>query len=154
MSQRAAVITLIGVVIASVASVAFAAWRVTGSGSGSVRAAEVAALNAEAAPLSPLFPGSTAGITVTVTNKNPFAVEVQSLTAGKGVSVDRAHADGCDGDFVVVLTKSGLRERVEPGDTHSFTVADSVSMSNDAPAACQGAAFEISLALAGISLPD
>src|SRR5918995_4514355 len=102
MSQRAAVITLIGVVVASVASVAFAAWTVTGSGSGSVKAASVTALNASAAPTSPLFPGSTAGITVTVTNKNPFAVEVQSFTAGKGVTVDDGHAGDCDGSNVVV----------------------------------------------------
>jgi hypothetical protein len=154
MSQRAAVITLIGVVVASVASVAFAAWTVTGSGSGSVKAASVTALNASAAPTSPLFPGSTTGITVTVTNKNPFAVEVQSFTAGKGVTVDDDHADDCDGSNVVVLNKSGLTQRVDPGDTTAFTVEASVSMSNDAPAGCQGASFEISLALAGISLPD
>jgi hypothetical protein len=154
MSHRAAVVTLIGVVVVSVASVAFAAWTVTGSGSGSVKAATVTALNASAEPTSPLFPGSTADITVTVTNKNPFPVEVQSFTAGKGVTVDRAHADGCDGSNVVVLNKSGLRHRIDAGDTRAFTVEASVSMSNDAPAACQGASFEISLALAGISLPD
>jgi hypothetical protein len=154
MSQRSAVITLIGVVVVSIATVAFAAWQVTGTGSGSVRAAEVTALTASASPTSPLFPGSTADITIQVTNKNSFPVEIQSFTAGKGVTVDLEHAKECAGANVAVLGRSGLSHRVGAGDTVEFTVADSVSMTDTAPAACQGASFEISLSLAGITLPD
>jgi hypothetical protein len=154
MSQRAAIVTLVGVVVAAVASVAWAAWTVTGTGTGTVRTAEVLALTAEAEPSTALFPGGTADITVTVDNPNDFAVEVQSFMAANRVIVDPAHAEGCSPLNVVVVPRTGLAERVAANDTHRFTVESSVEMHENAPEACQGATFGISLALAGVTLPD
>jgi hypothetical protein len=154
MSQRAAVLTLVGVVVAGIASVALAAWSVTGTGTGTVRTAEVFALTADAEPTTALFPGATASITITVDNENDFAVEVQSFTAAEKVTVDPAHAQGCSPLNVKVVPQKGLEERVEANDTHKFTVEGSVEMLETAPEACQGASFGISLALAGVTLPD
>jgi hypothetical protein len=154
MSQRAAIVTLVGVVVTGIASVAWAAWTVTGTGSGTLRTAEVFALTAEAEPSTALFPGGVASIVVTVDNPNDFAVEVQSFTAAKKVTVDPAHAEGCSPLNVVVVPQKGLTERIEANDTHKFTVEGSVEMKENAPEACQGATFGISLALAGVTLPD
>jgi hypothetical protein len=154
MSQRTAVVMLVGVVIAAVASVAWAAWSVTGTGTGTVQAAKVTALTAKAEPTEPLLPGATANITITVDNENDFAVEVQSFSAADKVTVDGAHDEGCSPLNVRVIPKSGLNERVDANDTHKFTVEASVEMLEDAPPACQGASFGISLALAGVTLPD
>jgi hypothetical protein len=154
MSQRTAVVTLVGVIVAAVASVAWAAWSVTGTASVTAKAAEVYALTAEAAPSGPLLPGLTSDITVTVENSNDFAVEVRSFSAAEQVKVDPTHAEGCSPLNVKVIPKSGLDERVEANDTHRFTVEASVQMLDNAPPACQGASFDISLALAGVTLPD
>jgi hypothetical protein len=154
MSQRAAIITLVGVVVAGIASVAWAAWSVTGTARVTATAANVYALTAEAAPTGPLVPGVPSGITVTVDNENEFPVEVQSFSAADSVTVDAAHAKGCSPLNVRVIPRSGLSERVEAKDTQKFTVDASVEMRDNAPEACQGASFDISLALAGVTVPD
>jgi len=92
---------------------------------------------------------------VTVENPNDFAVEVQSFAPGAAVKVDTAHrAKGCAADNVVVVGKQDLRQRVDGGKAQQFTVDAAVVMLDKAPQACQGASFEITLALAGVSLPD
>jgi hypothetical protein len=144
----------VSVVVAGIASVAWAAWSVTGTATGTASAAKVTALTAQAAPSSPLFPGGEADIVITVDNENDFPVEVQSFSAADKVTVDDAHADGCSPLNVKVIPKSGLSERIEANDTHRFTVPASVEMLDGAPEACQGATFALSLALAGVTLPD
>ncbi|WP_179266414.1 hypothetical protein [Asanoa hainanensis] len=155
MSQRTAVITLVAVIVAGIASVAWAAWSVTGTATGTAKAGSVTALQAKAAPQSDLYPGAKATIVVSVTNPNDFAVEVQSFTSGAAVQVDAEHlADGCTASSVVVIDQNALAQRVDAGDTEQFTVPDAVVMKKNAPEACQGASFEITLALAGVTLPD
>ncbi|HTF09290.1 MAG TPA: hypothetical protein VK659_14065 [Asanoa sp.] len=141
--------------MAGIASVAWAAWSVTGNAKATATAASVTALQATATPQSSLYPGAKAAILVSVTNPNEFAIEVQSFTSGAAVQVDAKHlADGCTASSVVVLDKSALKLRVDGGDTEPFTVPDAVMMIDQAPQACQGASFVITLALAGVSLPD
>jgi hypothetical protein len=152
-SQRTAVITLVVVIVAGIASVAWAAWSVTGNAKATATAASVTALQATATPQSNLYPGAKAAIEVSVTNPNEFAIEVQSFTSGAAVQVDGDH-DGCDADNVVVLNKNALKLRVDGDGTEQFTVPEAVMMIEDAPQACQGASFVITLALAGVSLPD
>jgi uncharacterized protein (DUF58 family) len=157
MSQRTAVITLVAVIVAGIASVAWAAWSVTGTGTATVSAAEVTALQATARPTGRLFPGGTADIEVSVTNPNEFAVEVQSFAQDPRVVVDQAHAmAGCAaGNVRLKATKKPIGQRVEAdGGTQTFVVEDAVEMLYNAPEACQGASFEIALALAGVGLPD
>jgi len=155
MSQRTAVIMLVGVIVAGIASVAWAAWKVTGDATGTARAAEVTALRATATPKSSLYPGGRSDIVVRVRNPNEFAVEVQSFASDTDVTVDAAHAAaGCQAGNVTVVPTNNLGHRVEPRGEHTFTVQDAVHMAAAAPQACQGATFQITLALAGVSLPD
>ncbi|MEV0717378.1 hypothetical protein [Asanoa sp. NPDC050611] len=156
MSQRTAVITLVAVIVAGIASVAWAAWSVTGTGTATVSAAEVTALQATARPTGSLFPGGSADIEVSVTNPNEFAIEVQSFASDPRIVVDEAHAGGCAAAHVKLkANKKPISERVEAdGGTQTFVVKDAVEMAYNAPQACQGASFEITLALAGVGLPD
>jgi hypothetical protein len=153
-SQRTAVITLVVVIVAGIASVAWAAWSVTGKAKVTATAATVTALQATATPQSKLYPGAKAKILVSISNPNEFAIEVQSFTSGAAVQVDESHAAGCPGGSVVVIDKNALQLRVDGGKTEQFTVPDAVMMLDEAPQACQGASFVITLALAGVSLPD
>ncbi|GIF53380.1 hypothetical protein DFJ67_2749 [Asanoa ferruginea] len=156
-SQRTAVITLVVVIVAGIASVAWAAWSVTGNATATVTASEVTALQATATPTGHLFPGGSAAIEVSVTNPNDFAVEVQSFSKDPRVTVDAAHAKaGCTAASVRLKpTKTAIAQRVDgDGGTKSFVVEDAVEMLDNAPQSCQGASFEITLALAGVSLPD
>ena len=154
-SQRTAVITLVAVIVAGIASVAWAAWSVTGNATGTATAGSVTALQAKATPQSDLYPGAKATILVSVTNPNDFAVEVQSFTSGAAVQVDAEHlAMGCAASSVVVIDQNALKQRVDAGETEQFTVPNAVAMNKSAPEACQGASFEITLALAGVTLPD
>lgn len=156
MSQRTAIITLVAVIVTGIASVAWAAWSVTGQGTATVSAAEVTALRATARPTGSLFPGGTAAIEISVTNPNEFAVEVQSFSQDPEIVVDDAHAKGCPaGNVRLKATKTPIGKRVEAdGGKQTFVVADAVEMVYNAPEACQGASFEITLALAGVGLPD
>jgi hypothetical protein len=154
-SQRTAVITLVAVIVAGIASVAWAAWSVTGNVEATATAAEVTALRATATPQSSLYPGAKAEILVSVTNPNDFAIEVQSFASGAAIKVDDQHLKaGCGPDSVVVVGKNALKQRVDARQTKEFTVADAVVMVEKAPQACQGASFGITLALAGVSRPD
>ncbi|GIF70727.1 hypothetical protein [Asanoa siamensis] len=155
MSQRTAIITLVAVIVTGVASVAWAAWSVTGSGTATVSAAEVTALQATAKPTGSLFPGGTAHIEVSVTNPNEFAIEVQSFAPAPEIVVDPEHAAaGCSSGNVKLKSAKKLAQRVEADGRQTFVVEDAVEMVYNAPEACQGASFEITLALAGVGLPD
>ncbi|MEV4538778.1 hypothetical protein AB0J82_33895 [Asanoa sp. NPDC049518] len=156
MSQRTAIITLVAVIVTGIASVAWAAWSVTGQGTATVTAAEVTALQATARPTGSLFPGGTADIEISVTNPNEFAVEVQSFAQATDIVVDAAHAAGCPaGNVRLKATKKPIGERIEAdGGRETFVVEDAVEMVYNAPESCMGASFEITLALAGVGLPD
>ena len=71
------------------ASVAFAAWSSTGSGSATAQATtSVNSVIAAGTSAANLFPGATNSVTVTVSNPNPYPVIVTSISAGSSALVN------------------------------------------------------------------
>jgi hypothetical protein len=128
--------------------VAFAAWTSTGEGSGTVNAAQAQPLTVSVQNVTGLYPTGSVDVPFTVSNPNPYDVTLNNVTL-KSVTVDAAHSGcattvvtGADLPLTLVATKNG-------GTTASrnFTV----SMSNAATDACQGATFTLTLKASGLS---
>ena len=65
------------------ASVAFAAWSSTGSGSATAQTTTAAnSVIAAGTSAADLYPGATMSVTVTISNPNPYPVLVNSISAG------------------------------------------------------------------------
>jgi hypothetical protein len=131
--------------------VAFAAWTSTGTGTGTATAADmgVANLSISGASVSGLYPTGDEVSIVTVTNNNPYPVELDELvfvdaeteTAGCNAgAVTAALADGevADGDYIA------------PGGAvdNDFVVY----MAADAADECKGATFTLNYSTSGHSV--
>ena len=129
-------------------SVAFAAWTSTGEGSGTADATTAKPLTVTVSNVNGLYPTGSVDVPFTVSNPNAYDVTLNNVTL-KSVDVDNAHSGcatsvvtGSDLPLNLVATKNG-------GTTASrnFTV----SMSNAATDACQGATFTLTLKASGLS---
>lgn len=146
-SQKIAVVG--GTVATLVAGgVAFAAWTSTGSGTGTATAGSAVALTVAGNDVSGLYPTVSVPATVKVTNPNPYAVTLASLSF-TGATADSAHS-GCNASSVTVGTLSNLSD-VVAANGGSVTKNVTVSMSNAANDACQGATFTLAYTAAGAS---
>ncbi len=128
--------------------VAFAAWTSTGEGTGTAEAAQAKPLAVHVTNVTGLYPTGSVDVPFTVSNPNPYNVTLSSVTL-KSVAVDAAHSDcatsvvtGADLPVNLVATKNGGTTA-----SQSFTV----SMSNAATDACQGATFTLTLKASGLS---
>jgi predicted transcriptional regulator len=131
--------------------VAYAAWTSTGSGTGTATAGTDAGVGVAGNAVSGLFPTGTKDITVTVSNPNPYAVDLDSITADS-VAVDATHGTaGCVVTGIVTAdggTYAGdnATDRIaaKVGDTVSSITRDlTVHMGADAADACKGAVFTV-----------
>jgi hypothetical protein len=134
--------------VAAGGGAAWALWSAGGSGSGQASAltAQSITVTAAAGPAT-LYPGATDGdVTFTLTNPNPYPVELASMTAGAITTSNPA----CASSNITVAPAAGLALAVGPNATSGVqTIADVVSMSAAAPDACQGVTFTIALTLTG-----
>lgn len=126
--------------------VAFAAWTSTGTGTGTATAGTDSGIVVDGNDVSGLFPTGTKDITVTVINSNPYAVDLDSLTADS-VTVDAAHGDaGCEVTDIVTADSgdySSSADRIAANG--AFIQRDlTVHMAADADNACKGAIFTVS----------
>ncbi len=117
--------------------VAFAAWTSTGTGSGTTTAGTAKDLTVTAATPTGLFPTGTVTMPVTVTNNNPYKVQLNTIEF-----VDAAvSTPGCSASTVSSAGGSYQDVVIVPGGSVSKDLT--VSMSNAAEDACQGAVFTL-----------
>lgn len=128
--------------------VAWALWSASGTGSGAATAltAQSITVTAAAGPAS-LYPGATDGdVTFTLTNPNPYPVQMTAMTPGAITSSNPA----CAVSNVSVAPATGLALDVGANSTSgTLTIPNVVSMAAAAPDACQGVTFTIALTLTG-----
>jgi hypothetical protein len=140
--KRAALVT--GTTLALVGGgIAFAAWTSTGTGTGSVSAGEEADLTvaqSDSEAVSGLYPTGSKTITISVTNPNPYAVELDTLDWDGGITADNPD---CDTTSVTAAFApgQGLGDRIASNESVSKQFV--VSMGADADADCQSATFTL-----------
>jgi hypothetical protein len=148
--SRFAAVAVTGLLVAGVA--VYAAWSVTGSGTGSASARTAANLTlTPGTPASALYPNGSADVATAVANTNPFPVHVSTiaLNTGQGTNgfaVDAGHS-GCDLSTLSYAsqTNGGSGWDLPASDTLDVDAAGAVSMSGAAGDACQGASFTLYL---------
>ena len=158
MKKLARRITVSGAFLAVMllSGVVFAAWVVTGSGSGYSKAKVAAALttsDVSGTTTDQLYPGASGDLKVTVNNPNPFPVKVTQSAPNGAVSSDQANCTDVGGDpakatgvaFTTQNPSSG--NTVPAGGSLAFTLANAVSMDNTSVNACQGAVFTVPVSL-------
>ena len=130
-------------------------WTTAGSGS-----ASASVTNPDPVTLAPgsatgfLYPGTSADVSLTIANPNPFSVNVPSLVldAGQGpggFGVDSGHS-GCGLSALSYTTQTnGGAGWTVPANATSWPLdlANAVSLSTAAATDCQGATFNVFLAV-------
>jgi hypothetical protein len=147
-------LALSAVAVMSSTAVTFGSWSVSSSAGSGYSKAKLA-LNltlsdASASTTAQLYPGGTGDLYVKVTNPNPFAVTVSSVTGAGTITSDKGAA--CDATTGVTFTNTtGLSQAVAAGATVTFSLAGKVAMSNASDNSCQGAVFTTPITLAATS---
>lgn len=101
-----------------------------------------------------LYPTGESDVTVTVTNPNPYAVQVTNID--EGTAGPATAAANCTDSTV---TWSGdadgydYTETINAGASHTFVLSDAVAMSNLAEDACQNAEFTVPVDVTAASAP-
>jgi hypothetical protein len=131
------------------AGTAFAYFTSSGHGSGTANTGTPLAVTVNEATgtvTTPLFPGSTGDLRVSLTNPNNYAVNVVGVT-GNG-TLTAPLATGCTTTGVTVNTQTGLSLSV-PANASAFTVdiAGAVSMGASSDNGCQGATFQVPVSI-------
>jgi hypothetical protein len=147
-------LALSAVAVMATTAVTFGSWSVSSSaGSGYSKARVASSLtlsDASASTTAQLYPGGTGDIWIKVTNSNPFAVTVTSVTGAGTITSDKGAA--CDAATgVTFTTTTGLTQAVGAGATVTFSLAGKVAMSNVSDNTCQGAVFTVPITLAATS---
>jgi len=141
---------LAGLLVTAAAGTAYAYWSAAGSGSGSAAAGTMQAVTVDALvagdnPKTALIPGGSADVVLRLTNPNPYAVQVYSVTPNGPATADAAHA-GC------TTTGVSFRGIAAPLSTATYVAANSstlitlpgaAAMDTTSLAACQGATFSL-----------
>lgn len=141
-----------------VASVAFAAWVVNGTGNGYAKAKTAVPLSSNdvsATTASQLYPGGSGDVKLQVKNDNPFPVTITQVEQGAGaISSDKAGCTDVGGDAskatgVSMATQALASGNVVPANgTLDITLSNAASMTNASVNACQGAVFTIPVSFA------
>jgi Putative metal-binding motif len=148
--KRVAIIAFVSGLLL-VSGIAVAEWLANGSGSGYAKAANAQNLTTSTAVASgTLYPGGTGDMALSVNNPNPYPVTVTSVV-GAGPIVSSSPACNANGHGVSFTNQTGLSLVVPAQGSASFVLADSVTMAESSANECQGATFEIPVALTGVS---
>jgi hypothetical protein len=147
-------LALAAVAIAATVGVTFGSWSVASSAGGGYSKAKLALnltlLDASTSTTAQLYPGGTGDLYLKVSNPNPFAVTITSVTGAGTISSDKGAA--CDAATGVAFTNtSGLSQAVAAGATVSFSLAGKLAMSNASDTSCQGAIFTVPITLVATS---
>ena len=139
------------VVVLVAASLAYAAWTASGTGSGYAEAQSAEDLTTSAAtPTATLYPGATGDAELTINNPNPYPVEVDDIT-GDGAITAAGGTGTCTTTGVTFTDQTGQNIDVPANGSVTEVLVNSVQMSNASDNGCQGATFTIPVALSGVS---
>jgi hypothetical protein len=153
--KKILVAIVLGVITATVAGIAIAAWSVNGSGTGYAKASTASAVtlaDATAESTATLYPGVTNGTAkLKVSNPNPFPVRITAVTGNGTISTPDAVCNASHG--VAFVNQTGLTLDLAANATNQvFTLATgSVTMSNASVDACQGEVFSIPVSITAAS---
>jgi hypothetical protein len=93
-------------------------------------------------PVTPLSPGRTADMRVSVTNPNDVALTITSVVGAGAITSDKGSA--CDRNSGVTFTSTGgLHRVVGARQTVTFSLRGKTAMSTASHSSCQGATFTI-----------
>jgi hypothetical protein len=123
--------------------IVFAAWVVTGSGTGSAkakRAVDLSTQDAAASTVEQLYPGGSGDVKVIIKNDNPFPVTVTKVDPNGPVT---SPAAGCTTTGVTFTAQTVSETVAANGGTTAVTLTNAASMDNTSDSACQGATFDI-----------
>jgi hypothetical protein len=139
----------VGIAVAS--SIAFATWTTDGSGTASDQAltAQTVTLAASTTPTADLFPGGSGAAQFTVTNPNPYAVQLTSISFTTVTSGDDTN---CPAANLTVAATVNLASpiTVQANDTSGpQSVPEAFTLSADAPDGCQGVVFTVDATASG-----
>jgi hypothetical protein len=152
-TRLAVALALIAVLIAG--GVTLGSWAV-GSDPGNGYAKATSGTNltlsdASASTTGQLYPGGHGDVTVIVTNPNPFAVTIGSIT-GTGGAITSDKGGSCDASTGVSFTdQNSLHLLVPAGGTQTFVLPNAASMNNSADQSCEGAVFTIPVTVSATS---
>ena len=150
--HRRAVVAVVAIAAAVLAGGAAAFWLVLGNGSTSSQAGTASAVTLTPGTTStPLFPGATADVAVSIVNGNPSRIFVGSLLLDtgqgtNGFAVDAGHS-GCNLAALgyTTQTNGGSGWSVAGSSTLPLDLSGAVSLSTSAVSACQGAQLTVYL---------
>lgn len=130
---------------------AYAYWTAAGMGSGSATNGTMQTVSVDA--LVPgdtlqtsLIPGGSADVVLRITNPNPHAVAIHSITANGPITADAAHP-GCAPTGVTFTPPQLHSTSIAASTSVLVTLPGAATMSLTSPSACQGAQFTIPVTL-------
>ncbi len=97
---------------------------------------------------TPLLPGGSGDVILNVTNPNPYAVTLVSVTGNGTISVDGSHPGCTTAGIVTFSDQTGLTQTIPGnGTTTAVDLPGAAHMALTAANACQGATFSIQVAV-------
>jgi hypothetical protein len=146
MKHRTLVLVIAALLVSLGAGAALAYFTSTGSAHASASTATLLTVTASAGtPATPLLPGGTGDVALTVTNPNSFAVRLVSVAANGAITADGGHL-GCTTTGVTFTAPTGspLPATILANSTNQVVdLPGAASMSTASSAGCQGATFSI-----------
>lgn len=154
MKLRKYVVTLgAAALLAGASMVAFAAWTATGTGNGAASAITPNALGVSAGTATAcLYPGKTGcPVAFTVTNNNPYAVNLTQVQTGTITSSDETNCPAATHvtGGTVSFSGSGVNVPANTTTPQAVTSPDVLSMNINAPNGCKGVTFTVALTVTG-----
>lgn len=158
-TRRRATTVTAGVLALAVAGsgIAYAVWTVTGSGTASARAGtalppSVTAVVGTSFTSGFLYPGGTGDLKVSVTNPNPYPVQVTDVLPVAGAVTGSGGIGSCTTTGVSFAGRTLTTGNVYSShQTKILTLQKAVSMSNAADNGCQNAVFSIPVSVTLVS---
>jgi hypothetical protein len=135
------------------ASLVYAAWTTSGSGSGYAKAQSsqpLSTVDVAASTTATLYPGASGNVQIRISNPNPYPVRVTGVTGNGPIVADSGHAT-CVTTGVTFTNQTSLTLDVAANGTVDRTFNGAAQMSNASDNGCQGATFTIPVSLAGAS---
>jgi len=141
---------LAGLLVTAGAGTAYAFWSSSGTGTGSAAAGTMQPVSVDALvagdnPQTALIPGGNADVVLRITNPNPYAVQVYSVTANGPAAADAQHPDCTTTGVSFTGTAAPLSPAtyVAANSSALITLPGAAAMDTTSLAACQGATFSL-----------